>query len=57
MIDIRDYPKALDAVNAVLNNHGTAEVKNEIRYKDGKIQSDNITVVEISRRLKSSEEK
>ena len=48
MIDIRDWPEVIDAVNAVLNNKGIAEVKNEKRQ--GK---DNLVVVELTRKLKT----
>ena len=48
MIDIREHPEVIDAINAVLNNRGIAETKNEMRR--GK---DNIVVVEISRTLKT----
>ena len=42
MTDIRNYPKILDAINAVLNAEGIAEVKWE---KTG------LTVVQIKRTL------
>ena len=29
MIDIRDYPEVIDAINAVINSRGLAEVKIE----------------------------
>ena len=48
MIDIREWPEVIEAVNAVLNNKGIAEVKNEKRQ--GK---DNPVVVEITRKLKT----
>lgn len=48
MIDIRTEDEVIDAINAVLNNKGIAEVKNE--KKSGK---DNLVVVEISRTLKT----
>ncbi len=48
MIDIREEDDVIDAINAVLNNKGIAEVKNE--KKAGK---DNLVVVEISRTLKT----
>lgn len=48
MIDIRDYPEVIDVVNGIINNHGTAEIKNEARK--GEI---NLVVVEITRALKT----
>lgn len=47
MIDIRDYPKVIEAINAVLNKQRIAEIKNERRKGQ-----DNIVVVEITRTLK-----
>lgn len=47
MIDVRDYPKVIEAINAVLNKGRIAEVKNERRKGE-----DNIVVVEITRTLK-----
>ena len=35
MLDIRDYPEIIDAVNGILNKKGSvAEVKREINRKD-----------------------
>ncbi len=48
LIDIREYPEAIDAMNAVLNNDGIAEVKNEKRH--GEV---NLVVVEISRKVRT----
>lgn len=42
-IDIRQMPDVVEKVNAVLNNHGIVELKQE---------STGITVVEIKRTLK-----
>jgi len=50
MIDIRNYPKVIDDINYCLNHGSPAEVKNEKRRGE-----DNITVVELSRRLISKE--
>lgn len=46
MIDIRDYPKTIDALNAILNGKNIAEVKSEPK---------GIAVVEIKRQVKSIE--
>ena len=48
MIDIRDFPEALDAINDVLNSGRRADIGNERRQ--GK---DNIVVVEITRVVKT----
>lgn len=48
MIDIRDYPEVIDCLNSIINNKGTAEIKNEAR-KDNV----NLVVVEISRAVKT----
>lgn len=48
MIDIRDYPEALDAINDVLNSGRRADIGNERRQ--GK---DNIVVVEVTRVVKT----
>lgn len=48
MIDIRDHPEVCEAINAVVNNRGIAEVKNEKRRGE-----DNLVVVEIARTLKT----
>lgn len=42
MTDIRDYPKILDAINAIINSKGLAEVK---------IEPKGITVVEQKRNV------
>lgn len=46
MIDIRKYPAAIDALNAILNSKNIAEVKNEPK---------GIAVIEIRRQVKSIE--
>ena len=48
MIDIRNHPEVCEAINAVVNNRGIAEVKNEKRRGE-----DNLVVVEIVRTLKT----
>lgn len=48
MIDIRDFPEALDAINDVLNSGRRADIGNERRQ--GK---DNIVVVEVTRVVKT----
>lgn len=48
MIDIAENKVVLNALNAIINNGGIAEVKNEARK--GK---ENIVVVEIKRTLKT----
>lgn len=48
MIDISQNKVVLDALNAIINNGGIAEVKNEAR--SGK---ENVVVVEIKRTLKT----
>lgn len=48
MIDIRDNKEVIEAINAILNGRGIAEVKNEIRRGE-----DNLVVVEIQRTLKT----
>lgn len=48
MFDIRDHPEVCEAINAVVNNGGIAEVKNEKRKGE-----DNYVVVEIVRALKT----
>lgn len=51
MIDIMDCPEASEAINAILNNEGIAEVKREYNRKTGRYQ---IVVVEVRRSLKSA---
>ena len=46
MIDIRDYPATMDAINAVINAKNIAEIKREPK---------GIAVVEIKRQVKSIE--
>lgn len=48
MIDIREHPEVIDIINAIINNHGTAEIKNEARKGDT-----NLVVVEIVRSVKT----
>lgn len=48
MIDITQNKAVIEAVNAIINNGGIAEIKNEARK--GK---ENIVVVEIKRTLKT----
>lgn len=48
MIDIRQRPDVIAAINAILNNSGIAEIKNE-----GHKKGDNIVVVEIKRTVKT----
>lgn len=52
MIDIRDYPEIIDCLNSIINNKGTAEIKNEARKDDV-----NLVVVEISRSVKTKKSK
>ena len=52
MIDIRTHEEAVKAINAVLNNGGIVEVKNEAHGGDV-----NIVVVEIVRSVKTRREK
>ncbi len=47
MIDIRDYPEAVEAVNAIVSNGGAAEIKIE-RSKE------RLVVVELSRQVKKT---
>lgn len=49
MVDIKNRPDILDLVNAILNNQGIVEIKNEIR-RDG---TDNLVVVEIKRQVRT----
>lgn len=48
MIDVKDYPDVIDSINAILNNNGIVEVKNE-DHKGGV----NLVVVEITRSVKT----
>lgn len=34
MIDIRDYPEVVDAINSIVNNGSIAEVKKEKNHRD-----------------------
>ena len=49
MIDIRENKEALDALNAILSNHGIAEIKDESRNGE----PPNLVVVEVSRSVKT----
>lgn len=49
MIDIREMPNIIEAVNAILNNKSIAEIK-----KEGK---NGVVVVEIKRTLKTAKPK
>lgn len=46
-INITDYPEIIETINAILNNKGIAEIKQERR---------GISVVEIRRTLKTTKE-
>lgn len=48
MIDIRQSAETIEAINAILNNRGIAEVKIEGREKASKV-----AVVEIKRTMKA----
>lgn len=50
MIDLEKDKEAIRIINAILNNRGVAEVKNEV--KDGKA---NLVIVEIRRQVKRRE--
>lgn len=52
MIDIRNYPSVIEAINTIINNKGIVEVKNESRHGDT-----NLVVVEITRTVKTKREK
>lgn len=47
-IDIRQHPEIIELINAIINNKGIAEIKNE-----GKNDSVNIVVVEVKRVVKT----
>ena len=47
MIDVRNHPETLEAINAIINNGGAAEVKVERRK-----ESLSLVVVELSRKVK-----
>lgn len=47
-IDIRDYPEVIEIINGIINNRGTAEIKNERRQGET-----NLVVVEITRAVKT----
>lgn len=49
MIDIKKNDEVIETVNAILNNKGIAEIKNEVR-RNG---DDNIVVVEIKRQVRT----
>ena len=44
---IEDYPKTMEVINGIVNNHHTAEVK---------IEKDKLVVVELGRAVRSQEE-
>ncbi len=48
MIDITKHKNIVEAINAIINNGGIAEVKNEARKGN-----ENLVVVEIKRSLKT----
>lgn len=48
MFDIRDYPEVVDTINYIINNRGTAEIKNEARRDEV-----NLVVVEITRAVRT----
>lgn len=48
MIDVRMNREVIEVINAILNNGGTAEIKNEKRHGE-----DNLVVVEIKRAVKT----
>lgn len=45
MVDIKDHPQIMDAINTIVSNGGIAEIKLE--------KGKTITVVEIVRKVKS----
>ena len=47
MIDIKDYPEVLEAINAIMNNGGAAEIKTEKHQTQ-------VVVVELSRQIKKT---
>lgn len=49
MVDISRNAEVIEVVNAILNNRGIAEIKNEVR-RNG---DDNIVVVEIKRQVRT----
>ncbi len=49
MVDIRKRGDILELINAILNNQGIVEIKNEVR-RDG---TDNLVVVEIKRQVRT----
>lgn len=46
-MDVRDYPKTIEAINQILEDKGIAEVKAE--------KGDKLVVVEVRRTVKNSE--
>ncbi len=56
-INILDYPEIIEKINGIINNKGVAEIKNEQRFYEGRKISDAIVVVEITRRLRASEDR
>ncbi len=47
-IDIKEHPDVIKVINAILNNNGIAEIKNESKHS-----SVNLVVVEIKRTVKT----
>lgn len=47
-IDIREHPEVIKTINAILNNNGIAEIKNESKHS-----AVNLVVVEIRRIVKT----
>ena len=48
MTDIRNYPQAVEAINAVVSNGGIAEIKVE--------KNQTLTVVEIVRKVRAKDQ-
>ena len=47
IMDVREHPKTIEAINRILDNKGIAEVKQE--------KDDTLVVVEVRRTVKNSE--
>ena len=54
-IDIREHPGIIEAINAIINNGGIAEIKTETRNAMTSV-SVSLTVVEQFRRIKEMED-
>lgn len=52
MINLLDYPEIIHILNGIINNGGTAEIKNE-SHRD----EPNLVVVEIKRTVRTRREK